>query len=640
MSKNCQDSSAHGGYTSSQGARYLEKLANPGAQMARPTVLVVDADAARRQELAKGLAPFGYEVVTAEDSDQGKKFAAGLLPQVIVADGQLGEFGDGGILQLFPQEMPPLLVLLVPGEEPPATAPEAAKLVALGGLTAKALVRKVRTVLVGQEVGLSADERLESLLGDASALPLFDLLPLLQRAVVTGRILMPNGEVAMDQGEVIAARCGRARGIKALARLGRVSQGTYRVFLGLPGSERELKEDLLTLMAAAIEDQHTVAELLGKLPSLEARVQVVMGPGFFSTHFTEAQQLVLEKAQDQPTIRELLDRLPLLDGQVLGELLRLQELGFVVFAEPELRVRVVTDSTADLPKELAAQHRIQVVPLTVFMGKQIHKDGVDISPGEFYRRLAQEKDLQPRTNPPTPGEFFTFYRALVEKSDVVSLHVSEKMSQTLAHARQAVQGHREELEALHRLPTPLQVEVVDGRTVSAALGLLALFAARMALRGLGGTAIRSRLEDMRERVHMIFVVDTLEYLARGGRIGKARAFLGQMLGIKPILTVQDGEVAPLDRVRGGRAAHPRVIELFKARVDASQPVVAAIAHAQAPVWADRLKNLLQQNFSISELIECEIGPTVGTHVGPGTVGAVLFQPREDEKALIAPLEND
>ena len=129
----------------------------------------------------------------------------------------------------------------------------------------------------------------------------------------------------------------------------------------------------------------------------------------------------------------------------------------------------------------------------------------------------------------------------------------------------------------------------------------------------------------------------LEYLARGGRIGKARALLGGMLGIKPILGVIDGEVAPVDRVRGGRAAHPKLIELYKRRVDAEKPVVVGLAHANAPVWAERLRGLLEQNFTIAEMVASEIGPVVGTHAGPGTVGAVLFQPTEEEMPLIAPL---
>ncbi|MDW7967871.1 MAG: DegV family protein [Thermoanaerobaculum sp.] len=407
--------------------------------MARPTVLVVDGDDHRRQELAQGLASFGYEVVTAQDAAEGKKFALGLSPQVIVADAQLEDFADPSLLGQLPEENPPLILLLVSGEELGEEVSERTCPLSTTGLTTRALLQKLRTVLVGKEVGLQPDERLESLLGDASAVPLFDLLPLLQRSVVTGRVLFAGGEVALEQGEVIAARLGRARGIKALARLGRVDRGTFRVLLGLPGVERELREDLLTLMAAAIEDQHAFAELFPTFPGLDARVQVVMGPGFFSTQFTPAQQQILEASQDHPSLGELLDRLTMLDGQVLAELNRLRELGFLAFSEPELRVRVVTDSASDLPPELAAQHRIHIVPITLFLGDKIHKDGVDITPREFYQRLAKEKDLHPRTNPPTAGEFISAYRLLLERSDVVSLHLSEKMSQTVVHARQAAQ---------------------------------------------------------------------------------------------------------------------------------------------------------------------------------------------------------
>jgi DegV family protein with EDD domain len=142
---------------------------------------------------------------------------------------------------------------------------------------------------------------------------------------------------------------------------------------------------------------------------------------------------------------------------------------------------------------------------------------------------------------------------------------------------------------------------------------------------------------MRGRMQVLFVVDTLDYLARGGRIGKARAVLGKMLGVKPILGMVDGEVAAVDRVRGGRAAHPRLIELFAQQIDAARPVVAAIGHAKAPIWADRLRALLQERFQITELLVSEIGPVVGTHGGPGTVGAALFQPTAEELPLIAPL---
>ena len=156
----------------------------------------------------------------------------------------------------------------------------------------------------------------------------------------------------------------------------------------------------------------------------------------------------------------------------------------------------------------------------------------------------------------------------------------------------------------------------------------------MATRGVPIDEIVSRLEVMRERFHLLFLVDTLEFLRKGGRIGGARAMLGTLLGIKPILGVVDGEVTPVDKVRGGRKAHPRMIEIFKGRVESGRPVFAAIAHASAPKWADRLKELLVKEFNPIEVLEGEIGPVVGAHVGPGAVGAILFQPTDDELALL------
>ena len=178
---------------------------------------------------------------------------------------------------------------------------------------------------------------------------------------------------------------------------------------------------------------------------------------------------------------------------------------------------------------------------------------------------------------------------------------------------------------------------MDSGSVSLGLGLLALFAARMAARGLGPAVIRERLEAMRERLHVLFVVDTLDYLVRGGRVGKARGLAGKLLGIKPILGVVEGEVVPVGRARGGRAAHPRIVELLRARADPERPGIAGIAHAEAPVWAERLRALVEASFRISELVVAEIGPVVGAHAGPGTVGIAFFQPADDELPLVAPL---
>lgn len=608
--------------------------------MARPTLLVVETNVGRRKELCRGLAEVGYEVVAADDAASGMRFATGLTPNVIVAEAAIEGFGDLTVLRfLAPAEegKPSTLVLLVEDERSDEDLPDNVIALPVAGLTGAAMLRKVRTLLVGMEIGLEADQRLESLVGDLQLTPLFELLPLLQRTIVTGRIMVEEGEIALQEGEVIAARSANTRGVKAFCRLGRTSGGTFRLLLGPSGVEREISYDLLSLMAVAMEDQQRFDEGQEQLPDWESRVRFELGPAFFATQFTPAQQEVLKSAQVSPTIRALVEVAAVPDGQALEELLRLQMLGFVKLDEPEIKVRVVTDSTCDLPPEVVRRHRVHVVPLTVIFGDQFYKDGIDLTPGSFYKLLASRKDVHPRTSPPTKGEFLAAYSGLVGRSDIVSVHISEKMSQTVVNARNAVADGAEELRAAREGGAAPTIHVIDGVQVSTGLALLALMAARMAQRGVSADEIRGRIEDMRQRLHLLFVVDTLEYLARGGRIGKARALLGGILGIKPILGLVGGEVAPVDKVRGGKAAHPRLVQLFKERVDAAKPVVIGIGHAAAPVWADRLRALLQESFQVLELVPTEIGPVVGTHVGPGCVGAVMFQPTEEEIPLIAPL---
>ena len=607
--------------------------------MARPTVLVVDPVEGRRKEITRSLAEMGYEVVSAEKPAEAMRFAIGLTPSVMVADATVDGFGDAAVLKyVAPEEgqPPPRLMLLQATAPEEAEGPGAVLRVATEGLTTAALVRKVRAVLVGRELSLEPDARLESLLGDLQLVPFYELLPQLQKAVFSGRMILDEGEIALEAGEVIAARAGAARGLKAFARLGRIASGSVRLLLGSPGSEREIRTDVLSLMALAMEDQHRFNEALAALPDWASRVKLEMGPAFFSTQFSPVQQALLQACQADRTLRSLVEAAPQPDGEVLVELVRLQEMRFVSFAEPEIRVRVVTDSTADLTPEVVRVNGIEVVPLSVIFGSDIFKDGPDLTPGAFYRLLETRKDVHPRTNPPTKGEFVSEYRRIVGRQDVVSIHISERMSQTVVHARAAA-SETDQAASVRADGSRPAIAVVDPQQVSAGLGLLALCAARMARRNLQAVEIRRHLEQMRSRLHLLFVVDTLEYLARGGRIGKARALLGGLLGIKPILGLVNGEVAPVDKVRGGKAAHPRVVELLKERVDVSRPVLVGVAHAAAPIWADRMRTVLQQNFIISELIASEIGPVVGAHVGPGCVGAVMFQPTDEEARLIEPL---
>jgi DegV family protein with EDD domain len=602
--------------------------------MARPSVLVVDPEASRRRVISHGLAGFGYEVIPAVGPEEARRFAASLGPGIVVVAAALARQLDGTVTDLFPSSdpaTPRTLLILGDGEDDGRELPEEVLFLKVTGLLPADLVRRIHLVLLGREIGVEPDTDLESLVGDLALLPILELLRAANRARLTGRILSGEGELTLDDGEVIAAAAGRTRGVKAFLRLSTVSAGPFWVRLQpVDGIERDVRQNLVSLIFQALEDRMYDA------PDPRARARVELGPAFFETRFTPSQQELLAVLPNCLTVGRLLDALPATDNEILRDLLGLREMGIVILEEPEELVTVVTDSTSDLPLELTRAHGIHVVPVLVLFGDRVYHDGVDLKAKEFYE-LLEKGQLVPRTNPVPEADFYDTYRALAPKKNIISVHISEKLSQTVVHARKAAAEGLAHYQELRGPAERVTIKVVDSHSASLGLGMLALFAARMARRGVPPDAIVERLEAMRERIHVLFLVDTLDYLARSGRIGKARALFGNILGIKPILGVVDGEIVAVDRVRGGRAAHPKLVELFRERVNPRRPVVVTVAHAKAPVWADRLRSLIEKNLTVQEVLTGEMGPVVVANAGPGTVGAAMFQPTEEEMDWIAPV---
>ena len=273
-------------------------------------------------------------------------------------------------------------------------------------------------------------------------------------------------------------------------------------------------------------------------------------------------------------------------------------------------VAVVTDSTADLPPELAASRSITVVPLTLNFDGQSLLDGVDIRPEDFYRRLPGAT-THPTTSQPSPGRFAEAYSALLADHDnVISIHISEKLSGTYASALQAAE-----------ITDPKRVRVVDSQLVSMSLGLIALTASAMASNGADLEAIESKVLNMRPHVQTYFSVATLEFLRRGGRIGRAGALLGSVLQVKPVLCIRDGQVTPLERVRTFERALNRIVELTR-EVDRGHGVCVIVGHADALADAERIGRELEP---IAETLMIQpLGPVVGAHAGPGVVGVGCY----------------
>lgn len=275
-------------------------------------------------------------------------------------------------------------------------------------------------------------------------------------------------------------------------------------------------------------------------------------------------------------------------------------------------ISVVTDSTSYIPSDLLRQHQITVVPLKVLFGPETYDEISGLSNADFYRRLATTSDF-PTTSQPASGEFRQAYQQILQRdptAQILVLTISSRLSGTYSAAVTAAEG----------LPEAA-ITVFDSLSAAMGLGLMALTATEMAAAGHSLPSILSRLEQMRRDTHIVLVVDTLEYLKRGGRIGTAAAFLGTLLNTKPILAVVEGKLQPLDRVRTKKRALERLfVELESKLITPRQPLQAGVMHIAAEAEMDSMAALLQDRFNITRLYTSELGPVIGAHLGPGALG--------------------
>jgi DegV family protein with EDD domain len=273
---------------------------------------------------------------------------------------------------------------------------------------------------------------------------------------------------------------------------------------------------------------------------------------------------------------------------------------------------IVLDSTADFPEAPGRFPNMRVVPLSVHFGDESYRDGVDIHPDEFYARLASAPAL-PTTSQPAPAEFLAAYEELAGYERILSLQISATFSGTYASAQAAAESLGDG-----------RVRVVDTRTVSAAITLLALAVQRRLERGTTDEEVDALVDRYRVEHGLLFTVDTLEYLAKGGRIGRAAAFAGTLLHVKPILTISDGELVPLKRVRGAQKA----LDEFRAALEPlpdTPELRLALAHVAAPERLDALRRIVDEvrpNAAVE--VSTALGAVVGTHAGPGAVALFWF----------------
>lgn len=276
-------------------------------------------------------------------------------------------------------------------------------------------------------------------------------------------------------------------------------------------------------------------------------------------------------------------------------------------------VAIVTDSTADLPRELVEETGIHIVPQILIMGEKTWQDGVDIDAPAFYELLRTSPDF-PTTSQPSVASFHGLFCELFRDAEgIVAILVSDELSGTLNSAQTAALS-------LPELP----IEIIDSRAVSMQLGLIVLAASRTATAGGDLKTVAATARALIDRTHVYFVVDTLEYLHRGGRIGAAAKLFGSALNLKPVLEVKDGTITPVARIRTRRKALDKLYELVEEQVAEGARAHMAVLHVAAPEEAARVREQLEARFDPVEMVACECGPVVGAHAGPGTVGVAFY----------------
>jgi DegV family protein with EDD domain len=281
-------------------------------------------------------------------------------------------------------------------------------------------------------------------------------------------------------------------------------------------------------------------------------------------------------------------------------------------------IKIVTDSTADIPAHIVKELGITVVPLKVHFEKETFLDGVTIQPEQFYQKLETAESL-PTTSQPSPINFVETFKELVQDVEgdvqIISIHLSSALSGTVQSAKLAQSMLEEHMD----------ITVIDSKKASYAIGIIVIAVAKAAREGKSKEECISLAHYLIKESAVYFLVDSLTYLQKGGRIGKASAVLGSLLNIKPILSLDEqGEVFAMDKVRGNKKALLRIIQLLK-EFSGDHQVHLGISHAASPDEAQEMVKALKQDFQVKDEVITDIGPVIGTHVGPKTIAIMMIK---------------
>jgi len=284
------------------------------------------------------------------------------------------------------------------------------------------------------------------------------------------------------------------------------------------------------------------------------------------------------------------------------------------------KVAIINDSAASIPEELIQKYGIQVIPLLSILSGKTYRDRIDLkTPGELFQLIEKSK-ARPTSSAPTPADYLEAYHQLSQKTDsILCMSISSDLSMSFNSATQAKEMAHSELPNI-------DIQVFDSRTTVGAYGFIVLAAAQAAASGQDITKVIEVAKDIQSKVTCMFIFDTLSYLAKSGRIGRAAALMGNMLSVKPIVEVPPatGTVEPVTRVRTKSKAMQRLLEIVKQRVGTTRPIHIMVEHTTSPKEAERLMQTVSSQFNCVEILSCEFNPVAALITGPGVLGLSFY----------------
>ncbi len=277
-----------------------------------------------------------------------------------------------------------------------------------------------------------------------------------------------------------------------------------------------------------------------------------------------------------------------------------------------MAIHIVTDSTCDLPGYILSEYNINLVPLNVHFDENTYKDKFDLKSEEFYQKL-EKSSVHPETSQPSPGEFVSCYQDIASPKDtIISIHLSSKLSGTVQAANIAKE----------MLPE-FDIRIIDSHLASLAMGLVVKDAAEARNKGNDASEIIDKIYHLLDEVTLYFFVDTMEYLQKGGRIGKAQAFMGSLLDIKPVLTIDSGEIVPVEKVRTKKKAIAKVIELLQEEKKKDNVQTGLLYSGDQLNLIENIETQIMENFNCQGTVISPFGPVIGVHLGSGAIGICM-----------------